>query len=88
MFGAYTTAGGMAISRLVFRFFWFGFSSVAVTYIYLKVLHERNDYSNDHSIFGYTVYAALRLVLALLLKFAACRLRANHLMTKSFTIPC
>ncbi|KAM5571822.1 hypothetical protein ABKV19_012079 [Rosa sericea] len=36
MFGAYTTARGMAISRLVIRIFWFGFSSVAVTYIYLS----------------------------------------------------
>lgn len=37
MFGAYTTARGMAISRLVIRFFWCGLSSVVVTYIYLWV---------------------------------------------------
>jgi len=35
MFGAYTTARGMAISRLVIRFFWFGLASVGVTYIYV-----------------------------------------------------
>lgn len=37
MFGAYTSARGMAISRLVIRFFWCGFSSVFVLYMYLWV---------------------------------------------------
>lgn len=35
MYGAYSTARGMAISRLVIRFFWCGLTSVAVTYLYL-----------------------------------------------------
>ena len=34
-FGAYTTARGMAISRIVIRFFWWGLSSVFVTYVYV-----------------------------------------------------
>ncbi|XP_062169425.1 callose synthase 10 [Alnus glutinosa] len=78
MFGAYTTARGMAISRLVIRFFWCGLSSVFVTYIYLKVLQERNDPNSNNSfyfriyILVVGVYAALRLVVAFLLKFPAC----------------
>lgn len=37
MFGAYSSARGMAISRLFIRFFWCGLSSVFITYIYLWV---------------------------------------------------
>ncbi|WVZ18445.1 hypothetical protein V8G54_005767 [Vigna mungo] len=37
-FGAYTTARGMAVSRLVIRFFWGGLTSVAVTYLYLALI--------------------------------------------------
>ncbi|KAL6576445.1 Callose synthase 10 [Orobanche hederae] len=40
MFGAYTTARGMAISRLVIRFFWCGLSSVFVLYVYLKLMER------------------------------------------------
>ncbi|KAF3437237.1 hypothetical protein FNV43_RR19990 [Rhamnella rubrinervis] len=78
MFGAYSTARGMAISRLVIRFFWFGLSSAFVTYFYLKVLDERNGHNSDDSfyfriyILVLGVYAALRLFMALLLKFPAC----------------
>ncbi|XP_059644650.1 callose synthase 10 isoform X2 [Cornus florida] len=77
MFGAYTTARGMAISRMVIRFFWFGLSSVFVTYIYVKVLQERNKQFSDSFYFRIYVivlgvYAAVRLVFALLLKFPAC----------------
>ncbi|RDX87733.1 Callose synthase 10, partial [Mucuna pruriens] len=61
-FGAYTTARGMAVSRLVIR----------------KVLQERNSRNSDNSLYFRIyllvlgVYAALRLFLALLLKFPAC----------------
>ncbi|KAF8390568.1 hypothetical protein HHK36_025095 [Tetracentron sinense] len=77
MFGAYTTARGMAISRIVIRFFWFGISSVSVSYIYLKVLEERNHQNSDSFYFRIYIivlggYAALRLFLAMLLKFPAC----------------
>lgn len=77
-FGAYTTARGMAISRIVIRFFWWGLSSVFVTYVYVKVLEERNTRSSDNSfyfriyIIVLGVYAALRLVVAMLLKLPAC----------------
>ncbi|OVA17595.1 Glycosyl transferase [Macleaya cordata] len=76
-FGAYTTARGMAISRLFIRFFWFGISSVCVTYIYLMVLQERNDRNANSFYFRIYililgVYAALRAFLAFLLKFPAC----------------
>ncbi|KAM1322404.1 hypothetical protein ACFX2I_015187 [Malus domestica] len=88
MFGAYTTARGMAVSRLVIRFFWFGLSSVAVTYIYLKVLHERNDRNSDSFYFRIYVivlgvYAALRIVLALLLKFPGCH-KISEMSDQSF----
>ncbi|XP_014500932.1 callose synthase 10 isoform X1 [Vigna radiata var. radiata] len=77
-FGAYTTARGMAVSRLVIRFFWGGLTSVAVTYLYLKVLQERNSRNTDNSFYFRIyllvlgVYAAVRLCFALLLKFPAC----------------
>ncbi|TKY73602.1 Callose synthase 10 [Spatholobus suberectus] len=77
-FGAYTTARGMAVSRLVIRFFWGGLTSAFVTYVYLKVLQERNSHNSDNSFYFRIyllvlgVYAALRLFLALLLKFPAC----------------
>ncbi|KAE8123986.1 hypothetical protein FH972_018899 [Carpinus fangiana] len=78
MFGAYTTARGMAISRLVIRFFWCGLSSVFVTYIYVKVLQEKNNGNSNNSfyfriyILVVGVYAALRLAFAFLLKVPAC----------------
>ena len=34
-FGAYTMLRGMAISRLVIRFFWWAVSSAGVLYLYL-----------------------------------------------------
>ncbi|XP_038685506.1 callose synthase 10 isoform X2 [Tripterygium wilfordii] len=77
MFGAYSTARAMAITRLVIRFLWYGSGSVGVTFLYVKVLqetHERNASSFYFHIYIIVlgVYAALRLVLALLLKFPAC----------------
>ncbi|KAE8705196.1 hypothetical protein F3Y22_tig00110429pilonHSYRG00131 [Hibiscus syriacus] len=77
MFGAYTTARGMAISRLVIRFFWCGLTSVFVTYVYVKVLEEMNDRNSNSLYFriyilALGVYAALRLILGLLLKFPGC----------------
>ncbi|KAK7824056.1 callose synthase 9 [Quercus suber] len=77
MFGAYKTARAMAISRLVIRFLWGGLSSVFVTYVYVKVLQERNDRnSNDFYFRIYIlvvgVYAALRLFLGLIVKVPAC----------------
>ncbi|XP_026434852.1 callose synthase 10-like isoform X3 [Papaver somniferum] len=74
MFGAYTTARGMALSRLFIRFFWFGISSVAITYIYVMVLKERKDQNSNYFrlyILILSVYAALRVFLALFLKFPA-----------------
>ncbi|KAF7838212.1 callose synthase 10 [Senna tora] len=88
-FGAYTTARGMAISRIVIQFFWGGLSSVFVTYLYLKVLQERNDRSSDNSLYFRIyilvlgVYAGLRLFLALMLKFPACH-RLSEMSDQSF----
>ncbi|GKV00612.1 hypothetical protein SLEP1_g13279 [Rubroshorea leprosula] len=77
MFGAYTTARGMAISSLVIKFFWCGLSSAFVTYAYIKVMQEKSGKNSDSLYFRLYilvlgVYVALRLVLALLLKFPAC----------------
>nr|GMD06301.1 callose synthase 10 [Ipomoea batatas] len=76
MFGAYSTARGMAISRLVIRFFWTGFGSAFVTYVYLKLLEERNRNNSDSLYFriyvlALGVYAGIRIVFALLTKFPA-----------------
>ncbi|KAE9608552.1 hypothetical protein Lal_00020821 [Lupinus albus] len=77
-FGAYSTARGMAVSRLVIRFFWGGLTSAGVTYLYMKVLQERNSHNPDNSfyfriyILVLGVYAAIRLFFAFLLKFPAC----------------
>ncbi|KAK1433883.1 hypothetical protein QVD17_10801 [Tagetes erecta] len=77
MFGAYSTARGMAISRLVIRFFWGGLSSVFITYVYIRVMEERNDTSSNSMYFRIYmlvvgIYTAVRVVFALLLKFPAC----------------
>uniref|UniRef100_A0A2P2MBL0 1,3-beta-glucan synthase n=1 Tax=Rhizophora mucronata TaxID=61149 RepID=A0A2P2MBL0_RHIMU len=77
MFGAYSTARTMAISRLVIRFFWGVGSSVGITYLYVLVLNERNQQDKNSSYFRLYmlvlgVYAALRVVFALLLKIPAC----------------
>ncbi|QCE14943.1 callose synthase [Vigna unguiculata] len=88
-FGAYTTARGMAVSRLVIRFFWGGLTSVAVTYLYLKVLQERNSRNSDNSFYFRIyllvlgVYAALQLCFALLLKFPACH-KLSEMSDQSF----
>ncbi|KAL0318851.1 UNVERIFIED_CONTAM: Callose synthase 10 [Sesamum angustifolium] len=69
-FGAYTTARGMAISRLVIRFFWWGLGSA-------KLLDEMNTNASDSVYFRIYVlvlgvYAGSRMFLALLLKFPSC----------------
>ncbi|KAL6584462.1 Callose synthase 10 [Orobanche minor] len=72
MFGAYTTARGMAISRLVIRFFWCGLSSVFVLYVYLKLMVER-DTSDSFYFRIYVlvlgVYAGVRVLFALLERY-------------------
>uniref|UniRef100_A0AAU6MUF6 1,3-beta-glucan synthase n=1 Tax=Paeonia lactiflora TaxID=35924 RepID=A0AAU6MUF6_PAELC len=88
MFGAYTTARGMALSRLVIRFFWGALSSVFVTYVYVKVLQERNDPGSNSLYFRIYllvlgVYAAIRVVFALLLKIPACH-RLSEMSDQSF----
>ncbi|KAL8042528.1 hypothetical protein ABFX02_09G057600 [Erythranthe guttata] len=88
MFGAYSTARGMAISRLVIRFFWCGLSSVFVIYVYVRLLQERNKNTSDSLYFRIYVlvlgvYAGLRVLFALLLKFPACH-RLSEMSDQSF----
>lgn len=88
MFGAYTSARGMAISRLVIRFFWCGFSSVFVLYMYLKLWEERNKNTSDSLYFRIYVlvlgvYAGLRILFALLLKLPSCH-RLSEMSDQSF----
>ncbi|KMZ58556.1 1,3-beta-glucan synthase [Zostera marina] len=76
MFGAYTTARGFAISRLVIRFFWFGICSAFVCFLYIKVLAEKNDQNSESIYFQIYVlvlgvYAAVRISFAFLVKFPA-----------------
>ncbi|KAG8379394.1 hypothetical protein BUALT_Bualt07G0084000 [Buddleja alternifolia] len=77
MFGAYTTARGMALSRLVIRFFWSGLSSAFVLFVYLELLKEMNRNTSDSFYFRLYVlvlgvYAGVRILFALLLKFPSC----------------
>ncbi|XP_073272361.1 callose synthase 10-like [Primulina huaijiensis] len=88
MFGAYTSARGMAISRLVIRFFWCGISSVFVLYMYLKLLEERNKNTSDSPYFRIYVlvlgvYAGLRILFAMLLKLPSCH-RLSEMSDQSF----
>ncbi|VVB02402.1 unnamed protein product [Arabis nemorensis] len=77
MFGAYSMTRGMAISRLVIRFLWWGLGSVFVVYVYVRVLQERNKPNSDEFLFRLYIlvlgcYAAVRLIFALLVKLPAC----------------
>ncbi|XP_045803475.1 callose synthase 10 [Trifolium pratense] len=88
-FGSYKTARGMAVSRLVIRFFWGGLTSAFVTYVYLKVLQERHNNNSDNSFYFRIyllvlgVYAAIRVFFALLLKFPACH-KLSEMSDQSF----
>uniref|UniRef100_A0A803KQG1 1,3-beta-glucan synthase component FKS1-like domain-containing protein n=1 Tax=Chenopodium quinoa TaxID=63459 RepID=A0A803KQG1_CHEQI len=67
MFGAYTTARGMAISRLIIRFFWWSLSTAAVIYFYLRVLQDWNKQQTNSSSFRIYIlmlgaYAGVRFV--------------------------
>ncbi|XP_021762040.1 callose synthase 10-like [Chenopodium quinoa] len=77
MFGAYTTARGMAISRLIIRFFWWSLSTAAVIYFYLRVLQDWNKQQTNSSSFRIYIlmlgaYAGVRFVFGVLLKIPAC----------------
>ncbi|XP_062233797.1 callose synthase 10 isoform X2 [Phragmites australis] len=77
MFGAYKTARGFAISRLVIRFLWLTAVSTFVTYLYVKVLEEKNARNSDSTYFRiYALvlggYAAVRIMFALMAKIPAC----------------
>ncbi|KAG0453842.1 hypothetical protein HPP92_025146 [Vanilla planifolia] len=77
MYGAYTTARAFALSRLIIRLFWFGFASVFIMYLYLKLLDERNHKNSDSTYFRIyvlilSVYAAIRMTFALMVKIPAC----------------
>ncbi|KAL3342752.1 hypothetical protein AABB24_026672 [Solanum stoloniferum] len=87
MFGAYSTARGMAISRIVIRFFWTGVSSAFVIYVYLKLLQERNTNKDPFYFRLYIlvlgVYAGIRIVFALLTKLPACH-KLSEMSDQSF----
>jgi callose synthase len=77
MYGAYSMARGMAISRLVIRFLWWGLGSAFVVYYYVKVLDERNKPNQNEFFFHLYIlvlgcYAAVRLIFGLLVKLPAC----------------
>ncbi|XP_017251756.1 callose synthase 10 isoform X2 [Daucus carota subsp. sativus] len=74
MYGAHSTAGALAISRLLVRFFWGALGSLFVTCIYVKVLDERRDSDSYYFriyILVLGVYAGGRVVFAMLLKLPA-----------------
>nr|XP_004236315.1 callose synthase 10 [Solanum lycopersicum] len=87
MFGAYSTARGMAISRIVIRFIWTAVSSAFVIYVYLKLLQERNTNKDPFYFRLYIlvlgVYAGIRVVFALLTKLPACH-KLSEMSDQSF----
>ncbi|ESQ52310.1 hypothetical protein EUTSA_v10016126mg [Eutrema salsugineum] len=77
MYGAYSMARGMAISRVVIRFLWWGVGSVFVVYVYVRVLQERTKRNPNEFFFRLYIlvlgcYAAVRLIFGLLVKLPAC----------------
>lgn len=77
MFGAYRTARGFALSRILIRFTSFGVVSSFIMYLYLKVLDERNSQSSDSTYFRVYilvlgVYVVVRMTFALVVKIPAC----------------
>ncbi|RID61679.1 hypothetical protein BRARA_E00810 [Brassica rapa] len=77
MYGAYSMARGMAISRVFIKFFWWGLGSVFVVYVYVQVLQERNKRTSDEFFYRLYIlvlgsYAAVRLIFGLLVKLPAC----------------
>uniref|UniRef100_A0A1J3EUH6 1,3-beta-glucan synthase n=1 Tax=Noccaea caerulescens TaxID=107243 RepID=A0A1J3EUH6_NOCCA len=77
MYGAYSMSRGMAISRVVIRFFWWGLCSVFVVYVYVRVLQERTKRNPNEFFFRLYIlvlgcYAAVRFIFGLLVKLPAC----------------
>ncbi|KAG2241546.1 hypothetical protein Bca52824_096470, partial [Brassica carinata] len=77
MYGAYSMARGMAISRVFIKFFWWGLGSVFVVYVYVKVLQERTNGNSDEFFYRLYIlvlgsYAAVRFIFGLLVKLPAC----------------
>ncbi|EPS65192.1 hypothetical protein M569_09586, partial [Genlisea aurea] len=88
MFGAFTTARGMAVSRLIIRFFWWGLSSGFVVYFYVKLLEDWNRNGSGSIYFRIYVlvlgvYAGVQLIFSLLLKFPSCH-KISELSDQSF----
>ncbi|KMZ67162.1 1,3-beta-glucan synthase [Zostera marina] len=79
MYGAYATSGGYAVTRIFCRFIWFTMSSIIVCYLYIKALQEGSD-SAIFKIYVFVigVYAAIQLILDILMKIPAC----HHLSEK------
>ncbi|KAK9734060.1 hypothetical protein RND81_04G111900 [Saponaria officinalis] len=77
MFGAYTMARGMAISRLVIKFFWWCICSVAVIYFYVRVLQDWNKLQTNSLSFRIYIlmlggYAVWHLLFAIIFMIPAC----------------
>ncbi|PKA45890.1 Callose synthase 9 [Apostasia shenzhenica] len=73
MFGAYSTSRHSALSRIIFRFLWFTFMSLVIGYLFVKALQHGSDsifFRMYVLVIG--VYAALRLLLSLLMRVSLC----------------
>lgn len=82
MYGAYRTSRGFALSRVLIRFALFGVFSAFIMYLYLKMLDERSSKNSDSTYFRIYilvlgVYAAVRIIFALVVKIPACH-RLSH----------
>lgn len=75
MYGAYSTSRASAVTRIIFRFIWFTFSSLVIGYLYIKAMQEGTD-STIFKIYVFVigVYAAIQLFISVLMRIPLCRL--------------
>ncbi|GMH24309.1 hypothetical protein Nepgr_026152 [Nepenthes gracilis] len=77
MYGAYTTARQMAVSRILLRFLWFTTASVFIGFLYVKSV-QGDEAIYKVYIFVIGIYAGVRFFISLLMRIPACHLLTNQ----------
>ncbi|XP_077221579.1 glucan synthase-like 10 [Tasmannia lanceolata] len=83
MYGAYSTARHLAVSRIFLRFLWFGIASVVISYLYVRALQEESKTNSSSIIFriyGFVIgiYAVVQLFVSFLMRIPACHRLTNR----------
>ncbi|KAK2977667.1 hypothetical protein RJ640_015664 [Escallonia rubra] len=83
MYGAYSTARRLAVSRIFLRFLWFSIASVVICFLYVKALDEENKANGDSVVYRIYVivlgiYAGVQFFLSLLMRLPACHSLTNQ----------